>query len=560
MISIRLKSLLLVIYAIVSFAIVNGALADDRMGPVARTISKKMLQADTQNRFSCREEMVCGIALIPQFYRQRDYIPAWTLDGKIRYQTDQLIEALQNAEEEGLSPEIYHLSLLEDMVAEIRDNSFDGRPPNVETLAELDILLTDAFLLYSSHLRAGRVNPETVHTAWHAFHPELDLLAVLRQALASGTIDMSIATQVTPQPGYQRLKKALQRYHRIAVNGGWSDIAPGATLHPGDNDPRVPDLRQRLAAAGDLATTKPSLSPIFDNALEEAVRRFQQRHGLEDDGIVGSQTLAELNISVKERIRQIELNMERWRWVPRDMGDRHILVNIAGFYLQVIEKGWPVLEMQVVVGREYRRTPVFSASMTYLVLNPYWNVPFRIAVEDKLPLIQKDPAYLSEHHFRVLTGWEKNAGEVDPDLIDWQQLSRHNFTYRLRQDPGPHNALGRVKFMFPNHYAVYLHDTPQRELFERISRALSSGCIRLEKPRELALYLLSDHPMGDQKQFDQALDKNHQQVVFLKTPMPTHLLYWTAWANRYGTVHFRRDIYGRDLPLDKALKEALPEP
>ena len=365
---------------------------------------------------------------------------------------------------------------------------------------------------------------------------------------------------MTPQPGYQRLKKALQRYHRIAGHGGWPRILPGPTLHPGDKDRRIPDLRQRLAAAGDLATTRPSLSPIFDNELEEAVRRFQQRHGLEDDGLVGRETLAELNVSVAERIRQIELNMERWRWIPHDMGDRHILVNIAGFYLQVIEKGWPVQEMQVVVGREYRRTPVFSASMTYLVLNPYWNLPFRIAVEDKLPLIQKDPAYLSENHIHVLTGWERDAAVVDPALIDWQLLNRHNFTYRLRQDPGPHNALGRVKFMFPNHYAVYLHDTPQRELFERISRALSSGCIRLEKPRELALYLLADHPLGDPEQFDEALSKNHEQVVFLKTAMPTHLLYWTAWANRYGTVHFRRDIYDRDIPLDKALKEALPKP
>ena len=285
-----------------------------------------------------------------------------------------------------------------------------------------------------------------------------------------------------------------------------------------------------------------------------AVIDFQSRHGLEVDGVVGPATLAALNTSLEEKVKRIRLNLERWRWMPEDLGSRHVQVNIADFQLIAFEQGQVVLEMKIIAGRDYRQTPVFSDRISYMVLNPSWYVPQSIAVKDKLPLIKKNPGYLAQQRIKVYSSWKGDAKEINPYYIDWSKVSASNFYYRLRQSPGPNNALGRIKFMFPNRFNVYLHDTPSRELFNKTNRTFSSGCIRIQYPEELALYLLKDDPRWNQERLHKALNSMKEQSIRLLSPVPVHLLYWTVFVDNDGVVQFRNDIYGRDAQLAKALE------
>jgi L,D-transpeptidase YcbB len=304
--------------------------------------------------------------------------------------------------------------------------------------------------------------------------------------------------------------------------------------------------RSDLAPASLLAGPPPSAPDHFDPSLQQAVEHFQRRHGLDVDGIVGRDTRAALNVPVQERINQIILNMERWRWMPRDLGATHVLVNMAGFELDFIEDRRPALSMRVVVGTPDQRTPVFSDKITYLEFNPYWNIPYSIASKEILPLIQRDPGYLADRGIRVFTSWAADAAELDPWYIDWWEITPRSFPFRLRQDPGRHNPLGRVKFMLPNRFAVYLHDTSSPSLFHRTVRTFSHGCIRVEKPAELAELLLRHNPGWDLKQIESAMNGGARRIATLKRPVPVHLIYATAWSAADGTVQFRRDIYERD--------------
>ncbi len=276
--------------------------------------------------------------------------------------------------------------------------------------------------------------------------------------------------------------------------------------------------------------------------------------------MVGPATLQALNVPAGIRARQLALNMERWRWLSQELGRRHVMVNIAGFWLEVIEDRQTILDMRVIVGRSYRRTPVFSDQISYLVLNPYWNVPQSIAVNDILPQLKRDPAYLSKQHMKLFNGWGTDARIVDPSAVNWSKITATSFPYRIRQEPGPNNALGMVKFMFPNKFSVYLHDTPARELFARSLRTFSSGCIRVEKPVELAAYLLQDQPGWTAEEIKKRSGQTQEQTVRLTRSVPVHLLYWTSWVDDAGPVQFREDVYGRDLLLSNALEEAPPAP
>jgi murein L,D-transpeptidase YcbB/YkuD len=320
--------------------------------------------------------------------------------------------------------------------------------------------------------------------------------------------------------------------------------------------PRVAALAARLVASGELDMHD---GDVFDAPLADAVRRYQTRHGLTADAVVGQATLASLNAPIQARIDRLIVNLERWRWLPETLGERYIIVNIAGFKLDLVEDGEAALSMRVVVGTPFRRTPVFSERISYLVLNPSWHVPHRIAITDKLPLIKANPDYLAQQNYALLQGWGADERVIDPATVDWPAVTRNDFPYRLRQAPGPFNALGRVKFMFPNKFSVYLHDTPARELFGRDARAFSSGCIRLERPLDLAETLLAAEPGWSRTAIDAALATGREQTVRLGRPVPVHLLYWTAWVDPAdGTLNFRDDIYGRDTRVLAALREQPP--
>jgi murein L,D-transpeptidase YcbB/YkuD len=470
---------------------------------------------------------------LPCFYDRRQYAPAWIGDKGVRPDADELIAALADAPADGLDPERYRLADLRQRLAQAKS------APNPGDLAEIDLRLSDAFLRLAADLRNGAVNPELIYSDCEIDIPEVDLPAALESALAAGRVPQALADLAPTHAGYKALKAALAQYRALAARGGWPAVPDGPPLKPGDRGERVAAVRARLEASGDLApkASPPEASDLFDAPLQAALVKFQEEHGLDTDGKVGKGTLAALDVPVEQRIRQMEINLDRWRWLPRDLGERYIMVNIAGFHLDVVEGGRPVLSMKIVAGKPTTRTPMFSGVMKNVVLNPYWNVPPDIARKEVLPRIAREPGYAAKEGFEV-SGTE------------------------VRQKPGSQNALGKFKFLFPNRFNVYLHDTPSRSLFSRTVRGFSHGCIRLEKPQELAEYLLQDDPAWTPQRIAAALNRGREAWVTIPKPLPVHLAYWTAWVDDAGTLQLRDDLYGRDKPLLRILgtEEAAAQP
>jgi murein L,D-transpeptidase YcbB/YkuD len=377
-------------------------------------------------------------------------------------------------------------------------------------------------------------------------------VAALQAAIDSPSLRRKLETVIPRGWFYRAMREGLARYRGIAANGGWPTVPEGLTLRPGDTDSRIPTLARRLAVTGDLPEgLSTAISDHYAPELEQAVRRFQARHGLDVDGIVGPGTLRAMNVLAATRVRQLEINLERARWVLDDISDYFILVNIAGFRVYVVRDRELVWETRAQVGRPYRKSPVFRDEMKYLVFNPTWTVPYSIATRDLLPQIKQDRGFFEARGFDLVG---RNGERVEPSSVDWTNVTAGSFPYTLVQRPGPANAMGRVKFMFPNEHAVYLHDTPSRYLFDRADRTFSSGCIRIENPFELAEILLG--PDGwTQARLQDVLDTGQERTVFLSTPVPVLLLYWTAQANLDGTVSFFPDVYDRDGAVDRALDE-----
>jgi L,D-transpeptidase YcbB len=475
------------------------------------------------------------------FYGQRGYRPIWVGAGA-EGRTQQLIEALGASPRDGLDPSPYRLSEIASLV---QVASASGQ-------TELELRASAALLRYVSDVRTGRLALHEIDPELFIRPGDLDRLAILERAAEAPNIDRFLHDQAPSNPVYRRLRRVLAEYRDIAARGGWPAVPDGSSLKPGMADPRVGDLRLRLVASGDL-TIEGADPTTYDPALVQAVQRFQSRHGLEADGVVGGKTLAALNVPVQQRIEQILINMERWRWMPDDLGDRYILVNLAGFELDVVDDGSTVLDMRVVVGKTYRRTPVFSGRMTYLDFNPYWTVTPSIARKDILPRMQADPGYAKEEGIRVFDGWAEDARELDPQTVDWSSIDAKSLAFKFRQDPGSKNALGRVKFVFPNEFNVYLHDTPKRDLFQRTVRTFSSGCIRVEKPLDLAAYLLQGDPGWTRARVEDVVASGKTMRVVLPEPVAVHLTYSTVWFGEGGTIHFRDDIYGRDALIAQAL-------
>lgn len=363
--------------------------------------------------------------------------------------------------------------------------------------------------------------------------------------LDDGGVETVNEYQTLRQNGYDYLERILREYIDIERDGGWPKIIPGSLLRVGAQGPRVEALRLHLQISGDLSTESSASINMFDQDLETAVKRFQRRHGLNEDGIVGKNTQATLNISVEDRIEQLQINMQRWRSIPYNFGSRYLMVNIPGFELRVIENYRIVRKMRAIVGKKRRQTPVMSDRITYLELNPYWNIPRKIFLKDILPRIQEDPEYLVRQRIRVFGGLQREAAELDPVYINWGEVSNDHFPYRLRQDPSEINALGKVKFMFPNQKGVYIHDTPGKNLFDKQTRTFSSGCVRVQDPLALAEFLLSEQDW-DREKLATIIETGQRKIIVLKKAIPVHLVYFTAWVDEGGELNFREDIYGKD--------------
>jgi len=473
--------------------------------------------------------------LLSRVYRAREHEPIWLDGGPLAGQVPAMLAAIGESVGHGLSAERYHRSTIEQLV-QARDSS--------SSLA-LELLLTDAFLSQALHRGRGAVFPPNLDADWQLPPAEVDSAALLLATAERRCPVGDVLTALWPtNPEYSML---VARRAEISASGDeiTAQVAPGPILRPGQSNDRIVMLKQRLMGPGEY-------SPLYDDDLRREVMAFQLAAGLEPDGLVGDNTLEVLNATRVSWIDRIDANLERWRWLPRDTPATYVRVNIAAFTLRAIEDGETRLAMNVIVGQPYRRTPVFTETIKYLVINPYWNVPFSIATKDKLPLLKADAAAQAAKGFET-----KPQGTdvfVPVDVIDWSGVTARNFNYLLRQKPGDQNALGRYKFMLPNANAVYLHDTPSRELFVRQERSFSSGCVRLEKPQQLAEWLLGRELHPDAGRLAELVASGQTTTIYLKQPVPAYIVYFTAFVADDGEVAFRRDIYDRDRVLVQALR------
>ena len=485
---------------------------------------------------------------VRKFYAARRFEPLWTGSPEKEERAADVLGVLAAAAEEGLLPLHYGLpGLLAQAEAEL---------PTEQALFELS--LTHGFIRYGQAVHAGQVDPALVDSEVRVVPPEVSPATLLYAAGGNAYPADVLRTLAPAGQEYRRLRSALAAYRAQAAAGGWPRVPDGPTLRPAaeadrplthDDIVRIAALRSRLAATGDLPVWLDNASGRFDAALTAAVKAFQTRHGLAADGVVGPKTLAALNVPVEQRIDRMVLNMERRRWMGPLEGERYIFVNLADFQLKLVARGKTVHTARVVVGAPYHRTPVFTEDMTYLVINPEWNVPRSIARNELLPRVQAEPSYLADNNFSVI---DASGTPVDMTRIDWDSLSGTSLPYRFRQGPGDGNALGRVKFMLPNPYSIYLHDTPSKSLFGETVRAFSHGCIRVQDPFSLAEVVLAEQGWT-RTEIDDAHDAGDRRVVSLETPIPVYISYITAWANKDGGIHFRDDIYGRDERLAAAI-------
>lgn len=480
-------------------------------------------------------------ALVLEVYERRGFQPLWTHPAAVAG----LARAIEAAKQHGLTPEHYHRSLLSagSGVAPLSALS-GGASPSPGRAADLDLLRTDAFVRLSRHLRFGKVEPEGpssgVDTSWRFGGP--DALDSLMAVVSSGRVEEALVDLAPAHFAYQGLVAALADLRGIAVTGAWDRIPEGPTLRRDSIDARVPALRRRLGLGAPFAGGEESDILRFDAMLESAVMSFQHRHGLNEDGVVGATTRSALNVPAQRRVDQVRVNLERARWVAHQIPDTFVAVNVAGARVYVLQGNSVVFETRGIVGTHQARTPIFSAPMLYIDLNPTWTVPGSVT-EEVLDALREDSTYLERQGMRVL---DASGREVEPSGIDFSRYTGRTFPYVFRQDLGPTNPLGEIKLMFPNEHSVYLHDTPLRGLFAQEERLFSHGCIRVQDPLGLAEVVLGDPGRWNRETLRTEIDKGVTRTLPLDEPMPVYVLYWTASVDRHDELHFYRDVYRRD--------------
>ena len=540
------RLLITVLLALVSLS--NSGMAEEG-GDTAIHLADHLATLEGEGSLVLEGEKVLASGAILQIYGGNEKSPVWTDSATV----EQMLQAVKAMRNEGLDPEDYHYSALA---------ALGSAPPvRPSDMARRDILLTDALFVMSYHLHFGKADPNRAEEAWNYdnLFESLDMTdsgtreaiaAGLREAVAKGEVDQLLERARPSRALYDRMRDAFGHYQSLAEAGGWPSVPEGPTLHEGNDDRRVAILRARLCTTGDLRQ-EACEGTFFDLELAAAVEDFQERHGLDVDGAVGRNTLVALNVTAADRADQLRVNLDRARWVlnfePRE---DFVIVNICSYETRLFRGGEPVWGARVQVGKPFTRSPVFAGSMTYLEFNPTWTVPVSIANRSILPKVKKDPGYLARSDMVLL---DSSGREVSPETVDWPTVTR--MPYTVRQNPGTLNALGLVKFIFPNEHAIYLHDTPSRHKFSQTNRAFSSGCIRVENPMELATLLLEDQSSWDRSRIDEVVASGKRTTVRLTEPLPVFLLYWTAYPGKDGRVNFRKDLYDRDAPLLATLKE-----
>lgn len=533
--------------------------AETLLDNVSGIIRQKLSGTQTPGSVPIDGEKVKIYSSLPALYQTRDYKPVWIGENGPIPETNMMIEAIKNSSREGLNPENYNLKEIEDTLSRIKAGSGSGKSPGPELLAELDILLSTSFLKYANNLLYGQISPERINLELIFGEKPVDLNTLLITAVNENKIDETLAGLSPKYPVYDRLRTALAEYRQYEAEGGWKQIPEGPKLMKGARGERVTALKERLVVTGELDSSAPG-SDVFDETLEQALRKYQEINGLYVDGVAGDSTVESLNVPAGERVKQIVLTMERWRILPQDMGSKFVLVNIANYHLYAVDNNRDSVSMRIVVGKPKWNTPIFSEQMTHIVINPYWNIPPSIFRDDIAPLIKSDPDYMADRNIQALglnMEQPETTDETEVALAKEEYITKVlSGNYRLRQNPGPSNPLGRIKFLFPNKYSVYLHDTPNRGYFQRSQRNFSHGCIRVEKPVELAEFVLSSDPEWTGERIQSAISRGRTQTVNLPVPVTVYILYFTAWANDDGSVSFHKDVYGLDQVLQNALLQS----
>lgn len=480
---------------------------------------------------------------LPKFYTNRDFKLAWT-DKKNR---NDLLQSIQSSFDEGLNPKDYHIEKITNLLGKSSYKKLSN-----DDLVNLDFLMTDALILYASHLISGKVEQSKLRSKWDVeLNPRpKNIDSLLTVTLHNKRVKTALEN-VKPQHYFYKLMKFnLKSYREIEAKGGWSKVTEGETLKKDMLDERILEVRKYLLITGDLKVNEVKNDSLYDETLEIAVKKFQTRHNLTSDGVIGKGTIEQMNVSIEDRIDTIRLNLERLRWVFHHPDNDFLLVNIAGFYVKRFKNKKEIFSSRVIVGKYHKVTPIFKGKMKYIVMNPTWTLPYSIATHETLPKLKKDPSYLSDKHMEIM---DRSGNVLNYNKINFKKYSADHFPFIVRQKAGPWNALGQVKFIFPNKYAVYLHDTPSRSLFNRQDRAFSHGCIRTESKWELLMSLMDNPKVWNMDKINEILDSGETTRINLPEPINIYLMYWTARVDQKNTLYFMKDIYKRDAAVLKAL-------
>lgn len=502
------------------------------------------------HRYTIGDISLYSSQLLPEYYIRHAFEPLWFSSSFSTDKIDQFISFIPTLKYHGLTPEDYHLTALNQHFNSLKENEQLLYVPHF--IKNFELLLSDAYIMIAAHLYHGKVDPEALTASWgiHRNKPEIKRIINLQKIAHSDSITACFSSFYPPYKGYLNMVKKAEQLDNILHKDIPLDInLKILPIRPGDSLSELPEIRKKLVLLGHLHNDSLHTSVHYDSITQEAIKSFQLQFGFQPDGIIGRNTLNALATPLAQLKQRLFINMERLRWLPDSIEHRHIFVNIADFTLTYFEGNDTLLKMRTVVGRNYRQTPVFNGKMTYLVFSPTWTVPPGILRNDVLPEIRKNSNYLSEKNMIVL---DRSGTKIDPSTVDWK---KNGMNYMIRQQPGPQNALGQVKFMFPNKHNVYLHDTPSKSFFEREQRLFSSGCIRIEEPKELAALLLNDMPRWNDEQITKAMNQKQEKTVVLKTPVGVYLYYLTAWSTPDGIIQFREDVYNRDEEIFKALNE-----
>jgi murein L,D-transpeptidase YcbB/YkuD len=490
------------------------------------------------------------------FYRKRNYEPGWTRDGLLLARAEDLIRALAEADLEGLDRADYHYGPIQRLAGDIISKNKKRKAVSPMDMADLDLYCSDAFIIYAAHLLRGKVDQETIEPAWGLWPSELTLASFLEDSLFAEGVRDALRGLLPRHAHYGRLRRAFLESR--AGENDWPRIKDGPPFGCGDRGRRVENLRRRLEASGDCPEASSGARDVFDDSLERGLRLFQERHGLHPTGVLDGSTMTLLNLPREEWTRRLLVNLERWRWLPRDLGPLYLLVNVADFRLGVFERERPVLTMKIVAGNRDWPTPVFASRIYQVILNPFWVIPAEVVLKETKNYMLADPNYLTSNKMKLYRGWGDEIHELDPKAVDWKNLDAENLNFHIRQAPGPLNVLGAVKFAMMNKYEIYLHDTPYQEDFGKAFRAYSHGCIRVEKPIDLAVRILKGRNGWTAESLREAIALGAETKIDLAKAVEVYFLYGTAWANEDRTVEFRLDAYQLDARLYEALRWPAP--